>query len=39
MENNIKIDVKEKWYGVVEWIQLIQDDVNTVMNIRFPHNA
>jgi hypothetical protein len=41
-EENIKIDVQEVGYGVMDWIKLAQDRdswlalVNAVMNLRFP---
>jgi hypothetical protein len=41
-ENNIKMDLREIWFGDVDWIHLAQNRdrwwavVNTVMNLRFP---
>jgi hypothetical protein len=41
-EDNIKIDLREIWFGDVDWIHWAQDRdrwralVNTVMNLRFP---
>jgi hypothetical protein len=41
-EDNIKMDLREKEFGDVDWINLAQDRdrwralVNTVMNLRFP---
>jgi hypothetical protein len=38
-EDNIKINLREKWYGAVDWIDLAQDRdqrrflVNEVMNL------
>jgi hypothetical protein len=41
-EDNIKIDLREIWFGDVDWIHLAQDGdrwrtvVNTLMNLRVP---
>jgi hypothetical protein len=41
-EDNIKMDLREIGFGVVDWIHLVQDRdrwrdlVNTVMNLRVP---
>jgi hypothetical protein len=41
-EDNIKMDLREMWIDVANWIQLAQDRgqwracVNTVMNLRVP---
>jgi hypothetical protein len=39
-EDNIKIDLRERGFGVVDWINLAQDTghalVNTVTNLRVP---
>jgi hypothetical protein len=41
-ENNIKMDLREKGWGGMDWIDLAQDRdqwralVNTVMNLRVP---
>jgi hypothetical protein len=41
-ENNITLDLRERWIDGVNWIQLAQERVqwwafvNTVMNLRFP---
>jgi hypothetical protein len=41
-DNNIKIDLREIGWGVMDWIDLAQDRdqwqalVNTVMNLRVP---
>jgi hypothetical protein len=41
-EDNIKMDLRETGFGVVDWIDLAQDRgrwhalVNTVMNLRVP---
>jgi hypothetical protein len=41
-EDNIKMDLREIWFGDVDWIHLAQDRdrwwalVNTVMNLRVP---
>jgi hypothetical protein len=41
-EDNIKLDLKERWYGDVDWIHLVQDRdqwqalVNTVKNLQVP---
>jgi hypothetical protein len=41
-KNNIKMDLQEIGYGVMDWIELAQDAdkwrarVNAVMNLRFP---
>jgi hypothetical protein len=41
-EDNIKMDLREIWFGDVDWIHLVQDrdrwraPVNTVMNLRIP---
>jgi hypothetical protein len=41
-EDNIKMDLREIGFGVVDWIHLAQDRdrwralVNTVMSLRFP---
>ena len=41
-EDNIKMDLQEVGFGVMDWIDLAQDRdrwrvlVNAVMNIRFP---
>jgi hypothetical protein len=41
-EDNIKMDLREIWFGDVDWIHLVQDRdrwwalVNTVMNLRVP---
>jgi hypothetical protein len=41
-EDNIKMDLREIWFGDVVWIHWAQDRdrwrvlVNTVMNLRFP---
>jgi hypothetical protein len=43
--DNIKIDLRELGWDVVDWIDLAQDRdlwralVNTVMNLRVPYNA
>jgi hypothetical protein len=44
-EDDIKIDVREIWFGGVDWVHLVQDMgwwpalMNTVMNLRVPQNA
>jgi hypothetical protein len=44
-EDNIKIDLRERGWGCMEWIHLAQDKdqwmslVNTVMNFRVPQNV
>jgi hypothetical protein len=41
-EDNIKVDLREIWFGDVDWINLAYDRdrwralVNTVMNLRVP---
>jgi hypothetical protein len=43
--DNIKIDLREIEWGGVNWIEMVQDSdqwralVNTVLNLRVPHNA
>jgi hypothetical protein len=43
--DNIKIDLREKGWNGMDWIDLAQDRdqcralVNTVMNLRVPYNA
>jgi hypothetical protein len=44
-EDNVKMDLREKGWGVMDWIHLAKNRdtwralVDTVMNLRFPHNV
>jgi hypothetical protein len=35
-EDNIKMDLQEVVYGGMDWIELAEELMNAVMNIRFP---
>jgi hypothetical protein len=35
-EDNIKMDLREVGWGGIDWIDLAQDLVNAVINIRVP---